>query len=150
MSGGILGTNAVVQIGVIVKDIEKTGRKYAEFFGVDLPPVKVTATVDKTNAQFKGKPMPGRTKQRIFKLDNIEIELLEPDEGASTWREFLDNSGEGIHHIAFRLKGMEEKIARLEASGMELVQAGDYIGGRYAYMDSLKDLKVMIELLENY
>ncbi len=149
MGNGILGTNTVVQIGIVVKDIEKTGRKYAEFLGMDLPTLKVTATVDKTRAEFKGRPMAGRTKQMIFRLENIEIELLEPDEGESTWREFLDSSGEGVHHIAFRIKDMKEKTGLLEKDGIELVQKGEYIGGRYAYMDSVQDLKVMIELLEN-
>lgn len=149
MGNGILGTNTVVQVGIVVKDIEKTGRKYAEFLGMDLPALKVTATVDKTMAEFKGRPMSGRTKQMIFRLENIEIELLEPDEGESTWREFLDSSGEGVHHIAFRIKDMKEKAGLLEKDGIALVQKGEYIGGRYAYMDSIQDLKVMIELLEN-
>jgi methylmalonyl-CoA/ethylmalonyl-CoA epimerase len=32
---------------------------------------------------------------------------------------------------------------------MPLLQKGEYTGGRYAYIDTLRDLKVIIELLEN-
>jgi methylmalonyl-CoA/ethylmalonyl-CoA epimerase len=54
-----------------------------------------------------------------------------------------------VHHIAFQVKGMKEKIAALEAEGMPLLQSGEYVGGRYAYIDSSRDLKVTLELLEN-
>ena len=44
---------------------------------------------------------------------------------------------------------MKEKISALEQEKMPLLQKGEYTGGRYAYMDSTKDLKVILELLEN-
>jgi hypothetical protein len=44
---------------------------------------------------------------------------------------------------------MKEKIAGFEGKKMPLLQRGEYTGGRYAYIDTLKDLKVIIELLEN-
>ncbi len=67
----------------------------------------------------------------------------------ASWREDLDRKGEGVHHIAFQVKGMKEKLAALDAEGMPLLQKGEYTGGRYAYVDAVKDLKVIIELLEN-
>jgi hypothetical protein len=44
---------------------------------------------------------------------------------------------------------MKERIAVLEAGGMPLLQKGEYTGGRYAYLDTFQDLKVLVELLEN-
>ena len=44
---------------------------------------------------------------------------------------------------------MKEKIAILERNEMPLLQKGEYTGGCYAYIDTLRDLKVIIELLEN-
>ncbi len=79
----------------------------------------------------------------------LEIELIQPDKEPSTWREDLDRKGEGVHHIAFEIKGMKDKTADLEKEGMPLLQTGEYTGGRYAYMDGNRDLKVIIELLEN-
>ena len=34
---GVVGTHLVAQVGFIVKDIEKTKRKWAAFLGVDVP-----------------------------------------------------------------------------------------------------------------
>ena len=82
-------------------------------------------------------------------MGSIQLELIEPDHNASTWRESLDQNGEGPHHIAFVIEGMKEKIAALEREKMPLLQKGEYTGGRYAYIDTLRDLKVIVELLEN-
>ena len=47
------------------------------------------------------------------------------------------------------MEGLKEKVTALEDKGMPLLQKGEYTGGRYAYIDTLRDLKVIIELLEN-
>jgi len=80
---------------------------------------------------------------------SLDIELIEPDREPSTWREFLDANGEGVHHIAFTISGMPERVAALEAQGFPLVQKGEYRGGRYAYIDTVTKLKTILELLEN-
>lgn len=150
MSDGLLGTRSVVQIGLIVRDISRTAGKYADFFGVAPPQIITTNEYDKALTQYRGEPTPARAKLAFFELPGgLQIELIEPDENPSTWREFLENRGEGVHHLAFLVKGMGEKAAKLEKSGVLLVQKGEYTGGRYAYFDGEADLKVLIELLEN-
>jgi methylmalonyl-CoA/ethylmalonyl-CoA epimerase len=44
---------------------------------------------------------------------------------------------------------MKEKVLLLGQNNMPLLQKGEYTGGRYAYLDANKDLKVVLELLEN-
>lgn len=34
---GVVGTHLVAQVGFIVKDVEETKKKWAEFLGVDVP-----------------------------------------------------------------------------------------------------------------
>jgi methylmalonyl-CoA/ethylmalonyl-CoA epimerase len=82
-------------------------------------------------------------------MGSLQLELIEPDQHPSTWREYLDVHGEGPHHIAFVIEGMKEKITLMEGNQMPLIQKGEYTGGRYAYMDTFKDLKIIFELLEN-
>lgn len=150
MDKNLLGTNIVTQIGIIVKDIDEASQTYADFFGVLKPKWNWTDGYEKSHAEFNGKPSDARAKLAFFDMGQLQIELIEPDENISTWREFLDKHGEGVHHIAFQVKGMDEKIKALEKNGMPLVQKGDYEGGRYAYIDTLSKLKVIIELLENF
>lgn len=146
---GILENQTILQIGIIVKDIEKTSLIYSNLFGIEKPKWFWTEPFDKAETEFKGNPTQARAKLSFIKLKNLEIELIEPDDNPSTWREYLDANGEGVHHIAFVIKGMKQKIVALNEIGMLLIQKGEYTGGRYAYIDSLKDLKVMIELLEH-
>ncbi|MDN5316003.1 MAG: methylmalonyl-CoA/ethylmalonyl-CoA epimerase [Thermoanaerobacterium sp.] len=150
MDKNLLGTNIVTQIGIIVKDIEKVSQTYADFFGVEKPKWNWTDGYEKSHAEFNGKPSDARAKLAFFDMGQLQIELIEPDENISTWREFLDKHGEGVHHIAFQVKDMDEKIKALEKNDMRLVQKGDYEGGRYAYIDTFSKLKVIIELLENF
>jgi methylmalonyl-CoA/ethylmalonyl-CoA epimerase len=150
MGKGLLGTQVVTQIGILVNDIEKASQKYADFLGVKNPGYKVTDVYDQARTGFRGKPTPARSKLAFFKVgENLSIELIEPDHEPSTWRESLDKNGEGVHHIAFVIDGMKEKILTLEKNKMPLLQKGEYKGGRYAYVDCFHDLKVIVELLEN-
>lgn len=149
MDKSILGTNVVVQVGIVVNDIEAASSAWADFFGVEKPQWRLTDEPEKTHIQYRGAPGKARAKLAFFDAGAINIELIEPNSEPSTWREHLDTYGEGVHHIAFIVKGMKEKIIALENKNFNLIQKGEYKGGRYAYMDTLKDLKVILELLEN-
>ncbi|GGE28790.1 lactoylglutathione lyase [Pullulanibacillus camelliae] len=146
---GILGTKVITQIGILVEDIEKTSQAYADFFGIDKPQWSLTDTVDIAQTEYKGQSSEARAKLAFFDMGSLQLELIEPDQHPSTWRDHLNEHGEGPHHIAFIVDGMKEKIQLLESTHMPLVQKGEYTGGRYAYMDTFKDLKIMFELLEN-
>ncbi|MCL2571472.1 MAG: VOC family protein [Defluviitaleaceae bacterium] len=150
MNKNILGTNVVVQIAIVVHDIEKTSQDFADFLGVEKPEWRLTGTREEAQTEYRGVPSNARAKLAFFPLGgNLQLELIEPDMEPSTWREGLDKNGEGIHHIAFFIKGMKEKTMQLEANGMTLIQKGEYTGGRYAYIDAESTLKTVIELLEN-
>ena len=150
MEKGILGTKIVTQIGFVVNDIEKTSQAFADCLGVEKPQWSLTDTIDKTHGEFNGQPCPARAKLAFFHVgETLDIELIEPDETPSVWRNVLNEKGEGVHHIAFVVNGMKEKILALEGNGMKLLQRGEYTGGRYAYIDCVDQLKTIVELLEN-
>ncbi|MFV2047393.1 VOC family protein [Metabacillus litoralis] len=146
---GVLGTNVIAQIGILVHDIETVSQAYADFFRVEKPQWNWTDSLDKAQTEFEGAFSEARSKLAFFDMGSLQLELIEPDEHPSTWRNHLNEHGEGPHHIAFVIDGMKEKVAVMEGQNMPLVQKGEYTGGRYAYMDTFKDLKIMFELLEN-
>lgn len=141
-------TNVICQVGLVVRDIERTARAYADIFGMDVPPISITAPEAEAHTIYRGAPTPARARLAFFQMGAISLELIEPVGGPSTWQEFLDRHGEGVHHIAFRIAGMDRIIAYLESKGITAVQRGDYTGGRYAYMGSEGQLGVILELLE--
>lgn len=146
---GLLGNHIVTQIGILVHDIEKVSEAYAKFFGVEKPNISWTDGYELAQTEFEGKPSQARAKLAFFDMGSLQLELIEPDHHESTWRNYLNEHGEGPHHIAFSIKGMQEKIELLAQSGFPLQQKGEYPGGRYAYIDTIPQLKVLVELLEN-
>lgn len=148
---GIIGTDFLAQVGFIVEDVEKSKRKFAEFFGVEVPPNVYSDPYEISRAEYYGEPMKEASCIMAFFTvgEGIKIELIQPNSSPSTWREFLDKHGEGVHHLAFRVKGMQDAILSCENFGMALTQKGENATGRYAYLDATKDLKVFLELLEN-
>lgn len=150
MANNILGTDIVCQVGVIVRDVEKASKAWAEILGASVPQWRMTGPADESHIRYRGQPTEARAKLAFFNLGQVQLELIEPVGAPSTWAEFLEQHGQGIHHIAFRLKGMDEVLVRLEAHRVPLVQRGDYKGGRYAYVDGVPELGAILELLENF
>jgi hypothetical protein len=149
MTNQALGTTTVMQVGVIVADIETKAKAWADVLGLPVPEIMITDTVDVAQTEYKGQPTPARAKLAFFHLGQVDLELIEPIDGPSTWKDQLDQHGESLHHIAFVVNGMKEKVAYLGAKGLPLVQRGEYTGGRYAYVDGTARLGAVLELLEN-
>ncbi|NLG98990.1 MAG: VOC family protein [Chloroflexi bacterium] len=150
MAEGI-GNNTVVQVGLIVRDIEEKLDAYCRIFGLETrPQVTITDPVEQTGMVYRGESSPARAKLAFINMGQVQIELIEPDGNPSTWQEFLDQHGEGVHHLAFFVKGTDQVVAYLDSHGIPLVQQGHYTGGMYTYLDSAPQLGVMLELLENF
>jgi catechol 2,3-dioxygenase-like lactoylglutathione lyase family enzyme len=140
-----------VQIGMVVEDVEKAAKTYAGFFSRDKLSIKMTGPREETNILYRGKPTSARAKIAFVSFGDIAIELIEPVDGPSTWRDFLEANGPGVHHVAFEVKDMDKQIQLLEQQGAELIQRGQWTdgrGGRYAYFDSVPQLSFVLELLE--
>lgn len=150
MSESPILPSKVVQVGLIVRDIEKTARAYCQVFGVEMPQIIETDGYEVSHATYRGQPTPARAKLAFFNMGQLSIELIEPIGEPSTWQEHLDGHGVSVHHIAFQIEGTDEVVRRLNEVGIPVVQRGDYTGGCYTYLDSVKELGVALELLENF
>lgn len=149
MSTSLLGTDIITQVAIVTRDIEAKARAWAELLGVPVPEIRITGPYEETQAQYKGRPTTARAKLAFFNLGQVSLELIEPIGEPSTWNDQLQEHGDSLHHIAFRIQGMKEKLALLESLGIPLVQRGEYRGGRYAYVDGVEKLGATVELLEN-
>ncbi len=152
---GVVGTGLVCQVGFIVKDIYATKKKWAEFLGVEEPEANLCGEYEIMQTEYMGAPAPEANSLLAF-FDvgpGLQLELIQPNEAPSTWRNYLNEHGEGIHHVAFQIQGMKmpEAVERCQDFGMSLEQKGEYgdASGRYVYMNAYKDLKCIIELLES-
>jgi len=149
MTEETLGSTTITQVGIIVQDIEAKAQAWAEVLGLPVPEIMITDSHERAETEYKGKPSNARAKLAFFHLGQVDLELIEPIGKPSTWLDQLDERGDGLHHIAFEIKGVSEKVAYLEARGCSLVQRGEYPGGRYAYINGNAQLGTILELLEN-
>jgi methylmalonyl-CoA/ethylmalonyl-CoA epimerase len=149
MTQPALGTTTITQVGIIVRDIETTARAWSEILGLPMPQIMVTDTVDIAQTEYQGQPSTARAKLAFFHLGQVDVELIEPIGEPSTWNDQLERHGDSLHHIAFTIQGMSEKVAYLDSNGVPLIQRGEYTGGRYAYVDGTTQLGAILELLEN-
>jgi 4-hydroxyphenylpyruvate dioxygenase-like putative hemolysin len=143
--GNVLGTTFVCQVAIVVRDAEAAARKFAELIGVDPPKPKIANEDGSDTVTLRGEPTRGRVKLAFFRMENLDLEFIEPTDDPTTWKEFLEEHGQGVHHIAFKAKGrMMETAHGLEQHGFPLIQNGD----KYAYVDSADELGVILELLD--
>ncbi len=139
----------MAQVGIIVKNIDKAADKYAALFNMEKPEIIIAENPEDNPTTHKGELTNATAKLAFFNLENVQIELIEPVGKPSTWSDFLEKTGGGIHHIAFWIDGMEARVSGLDDLGFTEVQRGGWTGGQYSYLESDKDMSLIIELLEN-
>lgn len=63
-----------------------------------------------------------KVKVGFYGTDNqANIELLEPTDPESPIAKFLDKRGAGVHHICFRVQGIDEVVKVLKDKGVRLI-----------------------------
>ncbi len=147
-------TNRIVKIGIVVKDIEKAVEYYQKIFDIQPPEIhfpkpRVAKPGEKEPYTiFRGKKTETRCKTAVVNLEPIYLELIEPLDEPSPWKEFQDEHGQGVHYVAFVADGFEDAEAFMEKQGMPLIQKTEKGTQRYGYFDTVKQLGVTLELKE--
>ena len=149
MPQSLLGTTQTTQIGIIVQDVEATAQAWAALLGVPVPAIITTDPVEVAHTEYGGQPSTARAKLAFLPLGQVTLELIEPLGEPSTWNDQLAAHGPSLHHIAFQVQDMKERLQALGEQGIPLLQRGEYTGGRYAYVDGTQQLGAVLELLEN-
>ncbi len=148
MSETHLGSTTLAQIAIVVRNIDEAMQRYASIFGLPVPNVILTEPGSEIHLTYSGEPSDARAKLAFFNLGQVQLELIEPIGGPSTWQEALDRNGESVHHLAFWVEGMQRSVDFLNSQGIPMIQRGDMGEGQYAYFASEPQLGVALELLE--
>jgi hypothetical protein len=109
-----------IQIAIVVKDIEKSAKAWAELFNIPVPEIQVQekAPIGLLN---NGKPADFKRKKAVINAGTWVIELFQPTGGESTFQEFLDKHGEGVHYLGFNTGNKRDAVINeLEAKGYAL------------------------------
>ena len=139
-----------VQIGVVVKDLDRTVRLLTEVFG--LGPFRfVTYPTDRADMHTTYRGEPGQFSHRIAftELGPIELEIVQPLTGASTLTEFLEEHGEGLHHLRFNVDDVQEVIDHVASYGIASNLSGSGLrpGTTWAHLDTSDQVGFVVEVM---
>jgi methylmalonyl-CoA/ethylmalonyl-CoA epimerase len=138
----------VEQIGIVVKDLDRSMAFYQSMFGWG--PFRVSESTVK-GCLYRGRPTDCRLKMAFAKSGSVEIELIQVLEGESIHTEFLSEHGEGIQHLRFRVQNVDEILKEWAKKGIKPVWQHTLPerGISWAYMDTSAVGGVMVELFQS-
>lgn len=97
----------IEHLGIAVKSIEEALPYYEGVLGLKCYNIEVVEDQ--------------KVKTAFFMVGQTKIELLEATSPESTIAKFIENRGEGIHHIAFAVPSASEALREVEEKGVRLI-----------------------------
>ncbi len=140
------------QICIIVPDLDKAVKNYWERFGIGPWDLYTYGKPLVKRMTRHGKPCDYKMKVALSYIGKMRIELIEPLEGDTVYKEFVEQHGYGVHHLGVLTEDMEVSLKKAERCGIKVTQDGAGFGldddGHYAYLDTEPLLGTTIELIE--
>ncbi len=127
----------IEHIGIAVKSIDKAKKYYEDVLGLKCYSVEEVADQKVRTAFF----MVGQTK----------IELLESTSVEGPIGKFIEKKGEGIHHIAFAAKGLQNSLDEMKSKNVMLIDQQGRKGAEglnIAFLHPKSTFGVLTELCE--
>lgn len=135
------------QTGIIVRDAEKVSRYYSSTFGIG---PFTTHDMDLARATLTGEPAPTKLRMVIAQMGPMEIELIQVLDGGDFYTGFLEQHGEGLHHLGSYVADPDDYDRILaELSGQGIKPTFQYRGRslRFSYLDTQQNGGVILELI---
>ena len=139
----------LAQIGVVVRNLDESIGKYEKILGIKPHRIIEQSPTGDGKKYYYGKESDFFQKVALYQLGDIEFELLEPFGEDSVLKDYLDEHGEGIHHIAFDTENFAGVCEHFESNGIPLAQTGPtsrHPALRWGFFDTVKELGTTIEV----
>ncbi|MGA8941776.1 MAG: methylmalonyl-CoA epimerase [Thermoactinomyces sp.] len=127
----------ISHIGIAVKSLDEAIPFYRDVLGL----------------VYEGEETVGSEQVRVafFQIGESRIELLEPLSEESAIYKFLQNRGEGIHHLALEVSDIKQRISDLKQKGIRMIQENPKKGAHrmnIAFLHPGSTGRVLIEICE--
>ena len=139
-----------IQVNIIVDDIHKAAKAWAALLGVPEPEIWTNHL--KSNGEYpytyRGKDIPCDLQMCVIDMGSWVLELHQVDETPSTFREFINKHGQGVHHLGFEVgDDRDEVIKELKAMGFDTERTiGIYPGSSWTIVDTEDVLGVNLNI----
>lgn len=133
----MISAKAINHIGIAVKSIDEQRSFYEDILGADFE------SIEDVPSQ--------KVKVGFFKVGDVRLELLEPTDPSSSVAGFLEKRGEGLHHVAYAVDDIEQRLAELKSGGVRLIDEAPRPGAhhmRIAFVHPKSSGGVLTELCE--
>ncbi|MBN1112771.1 MAG: methylmalonyl-CoA epimerase [Bacteroidales bacterium] len=128
----------IEHIGIAVKSLEEAIPFYEKVLGLKCYNVEEVADQ--------------KVKTAFFKVGQTKIELLESTDPEGPIGKFIEKKGEGIHHLAFAVDGINDKLQQAEEMGVRLIDKTSRKGAEgldIAFLHPKSTFGVLTELCED-
>ena len=125
----------VDQIGIVVKDCEKVIESWERMFGIG-----PWTTITNTGTDSEGNPL--EMKLAFAYMGDLELELIEVVKGKILHSEFLEEHGEGLHHLGCFVDDVDAAADDLAEQGVGIMLQRP---GQWVYLDTRSPGGVIFE-----
>lgn len=136
----------ITQVCVVVRDIQAAMEHYWKILGIGPWRIHTFEPPGLTNTTIHGGEQPYTMKLAVAEVGDVQWELVEPLEGPSIYKEFLDERGEGLHHVKFAVDDYDEAVSAFGAKKIGVLMSGTFRGGTFAYMETEDTLGMIAEI----
>ena len=132
-------------VGVVVKNLDNT---IGFLTALGLGPFSIHTSYHPA-ATVRGKKAHYRVKVAMAQQGPVQLELIEYLGGDTIHREFLEQKGEGLHHIRLKVSDIDSTLNKFAQMGIGVLQQDKFVGGGgLAYLDTAKIGGIIIELVQ--
>lgn len=127
----------VDHVAIAVKNLDEALELYEKLFGAKASKIETL-------------PHQGVRAALLPMAEGGEIELLEPIDPKSGVAKFLENRGEGIHHICLEVENVDHELCALADKGVQLIdkQGRNGLAGKVGFLHPKSTKGVLIELAQ--
>ncbi len=128
----------IEHIGIAVTSLDESIPFYEEVFGLKC------YAIEEVKDQ--------KVKTAFFQIGNTKIELLESTDPEGPIGKFIEKRGQGIHHMAFAVNGINDALQEAQEKGVRLIDEKPRKGAEgldIAFLHPKSTFGVLTELCED-
>ncbi len=137
----MIEARGVNHIGIAVRSLDAHRSYYEDVLGAEYEGTEEVASQRVRVAFYRLGPVSAP----------VRLELLEPTSDDSPVAKFLEKRGEGVHHVAYTVAGIEERLRELGEAGIQRIDEESRPGAhgmRIAFLHPKSTGGVLTELCE--
>ena len=147
---GILNKDQFIQITIVVDDIQKAAKTWAELLNVPVPEIWVNHLEgnEEYPYTYRGENIPCDLQMCVIPMGNWVLELHQVENTPSTFREFQNKHAFGVHHVGFEVGDARDKVIQvLKEMGFDTERTiGIYPGSSWTIVDTEDVLGVNLNI----